>query len=80
MLLGEKMFLPLWCRSLLSDPLTPINAMIHVKWLILAAIICAWALVCRDDFKTSGYGTGFAAVGATLVAIILCLLWYIIFF
>lgn len=56
------------------------NAMIPIKWLILAAIILLWAYACRSDFKSSAYGTGLAAAFATLVAIILGLVWYIIFF
>lgn len=54
--------------------------MIHVKWIILAAIVIVWAAACREDFKASGYGTGLAAIGVTLLAIIAALVWYIIFY
>jgi hypothetical protein len=54
--------------------------MIHIKWVILAAIILAWLWIAREDMKSSGYGTGLMAMGATLLAIIAALVWYIIFF
>ena len=62
------------------DELQRILEMIHIKWVILAVIIGWWLYACREDFKTSGYGTGLAAAAATLIAIIASLVWYIIFF
>lgn len=54
--------------------------MIHIKWVILAVIIVAWLWVCHDDLNDSGYGTGLVTIGATLLAVIFCLVCYIIFF
>ena len=54
--------------------------MIHIKWIVLAVIILIWAVLCREDMKTSGYVTGIAAAAVTLLAIIAALVWYIIFF
>lgn len=54
--------------------------MIHYKWLILAAIVLVWYAVSRDDMRSTGIGSGIGCAFFTLVAVILILIWYIIFF
>jgi hypothetical protein len=54
--------------------------MIHVKWILLCILVLLWAWACWSDLRESDYLTGLIAAIATLIAIILGLVWYIVFF